>query len=125
MLIEKLYFRWNRALEFGKYQLDDFVSEGQIEKELTPVVNLNFWYKIKVDPSIQLKIDDQCKIESKFFRKNSKIGNFEISWKFIDEVKREFESELEKCDKAYSGDKLILHFGDKFLHAASLTRTIC
>ncbi|MEM1327956.1 MAG: hypothetical protein AAGI23_18500 [Bacteroidota bacterium] len=34
----------------------------------------------------------------------------------------ELEDELEECDEHYTGDKLILHFGDAFLGVASLVR---
>jgi hypothetical protein len=37
-------------------------------------------------------------------------------------VKNELKLSLEECGKEYFGDKLVLHFGDSFLHAASIIR---
>jgi hypothetical protein len=121
MIIEKLYFKWDRSLNTGKFKLDRFLSKNEIENELKKD---NEWFTIESNTNVKLKIDAQSKIEAMFFIKNSTIGGFEINWKFIKKVKDEFESKLEICEKNYSGDKLILHFGDSFLHAASLVRQI-
>lgn len=119
MKIHKLYFKWKRNLNTGKYKLDKFVSKMEIESDLK---KYNDSFELKSNPNVKLNIDNQGKVKSMFFIKDSSIGEFEISWKFIEEVEEEFKSKLQECDKDYSGDKLILHFGDAFLHAASLIR---
>lgn len=119
MKIDKLYFKWERSLNTGKFKLDKFLSKTEIENELRKD---NDTFEIKSNPNIKLKIDNQSKVESMLFTKDSSIGEFEICWKYISEARGEFESKLEECEKNYSGDKLILHFGDCFLLAASLIR---
>jgi len=121
MKIDKLYFKWERSLNNGKLKLDKFLTKNEIENELRKDGD---WFTIKSNENIKLKIDAQCKIETMFFTKDSTIGEFKISRKFIKKVKDEFETELELCEKEYSGDKLILYFGDSLLHAAILIRQI-
>lgn len=119
MVFDKIYFKWKRSLNTGRYKLDMILSENEIDNEL---VKYGDWYVSQSNSKVKLKIDHQKKIEALLFTRGAKLAEFDVSWKFIDIAKDEFKSKLEVCEKDYSGDMLILHFGDCYLGTVSLIR---
>ena len=122
MLIEKIYFKWNRNFESGPLKLDTYISKKILQNEFYKDSNDEVWHYLKSNKNIKIKLDLNNKINTILFYKNSKMGDFHITWKHIDVAREEFKQKLNLCQKNYDGDKLELIFGDSYLGAAKLIR---